>query len=117
MDDQNSRGIVNGYNNAGWGYQRWWPEPSSLGTPERNEAPHNGGVWEWTSTVMDHHEGYKSSVLYPGYSSDFFDGIHHVVLGGSFATIPRLAQRRSLRNFYQRNYPYAWIGARIAYDK
>ena len=37
-------------------------------------------------------------------------------LGGSFATHPRLAQRRSLRNFYQHNYPYAWIGARVAYD-
>ncbi|KAG8859914.1 hypothetical protein FRB91_005784 [Serendipita sp. 411] len=89
MDDQNSRGIVNGYNNAGWGYQRWWPEPSSLGTPERNEAPHNGGVWEWTSTVMDHYEGYKSSVLYPGYSSDFFDGIHHVVVCTSLVWAPR----------------------------
>jgi len=37
-------------------------------------------------------------------------------LGGSFATHPRLAQRHSLRNFYQHNYPYAWIGARVAYD-
>ena len=67
-------------------------------------------------------------------SADFFDNKHHVVvsissplllvllwlisfqLGGSFATLPRLAQRRSLRNFYQHNYPYAWIGARVAYD-
>lgn len=116
MDDQSSRGAVNTYNNAGWGYQRWWLEPSSLGNPSRNQAPHNGGVWEWTSTIMDQHEGYQPSILYPGYSSDFFDGLHHVVLGGSFATLPRLAQRRTLRNFYQHNYPYAWIGARIAYD-
>lgn len=87
-----------------------------MGNKERNEAPHNGGIWEWTSTIMDRHPGYQSSVLYPGYSSDFFDGKHHVVLGGSFATVPRLAQRRSLRNFYQHNYPYAWVGARVAYD-
>jgi len=116
MDDQASRGDVHVYNNAGWGFQRWWFEPPSLGNKERNEAPHNGGVWEWTSTIMDHQPGYQSSILYPGYSSDFFDGKHHIVLGGSFATVPRLAQRHSLRNFYQHNYPYAWVGARIAYD-
>jgi L-histidine Nalpha-methyltransferase / hercynylcysteine S-oxide synthase len=37
-------------------------------------------------------------------------------LGGSFATIPRIAHRRSVRNFYQHNYPYAWVGARVVYD-
>jgi hypothetical protein len=64
---------------------------------------------------------------------DFFDGHHQVVvcytfqvclistdslsqLGGSYATIPRIAERRSFRNWYQRNYSYPWIGARVAYD-
>lgn len=47
---------------------------------------------------------------------DFFDETYRVVLGGSWATIPRIAERRSFRNWYQRNYPYPWIGARIAYD-
>lgn len=56
------------------------PTSPSLGNPERKEAPHNGGVWEWTSTLMDRHEGYRSSILYPGYSSDFFDNCHHVVV-------------------------------------
>lgn len=69
------------------------------------------------------------------YSSDFFDGKHQVVvscsfktlqrehythvqmqIGGSYATIPRLAERRSLRNYYQHNYPYPWVAARVAYD-
>ena len=50
------------------------------------------------------------------YSSDFFDGKHQVVLGASYATIPRLGDRRTVRNFYQRNYPYAWVGARVAFD-
>jgi hypothetical protein len=27
MDDQSSRGDISVYNNAGWGYQRWWLEP------------------------------------------------------------------------------------------
>jgi len=114
MDDQASRGVVQ--TGAGWGFQRWWPEPASLGNPARNVAPHNGGVWEWTSSLLEKHDGFEPSILYPGYSADFFDNKHHVVLGGSFATLPRLAQRRTVRNYYQHNYPYAWTGARVAYD-
>ena len=29
---------------------------------------HNGGLWEWTSTVFDNHEGFVQSKLYPGYA-------------------------------------------------
>lgn len=43
----------------------------------------NGGVWEWTSTVLDKTEGFVSSTLYPGYTSDFFDGKHQVVVSRS----------------------------------
>ena len=101
---------------------------------------HNGGVWEWTSTVWDKHEGFEASSLCPGYSAEFFDGHHNAVvrgkprltvtvslspvcahsvvskIGGSYAMTPRLAGRRAVRNWYQRNYPYAWNGARVAYD-
>ena len=65
MDDQASRGEVQTL--AGWGFQRWWPEPPSLGNPARNLAPHNGGVWEWSSTLLNKHDGFQSSTLYPGY--------------------------------------------------
>lgn len=27
-----------------------------------------GGVWEWTSTVLEAHEGFKPMELYPGYT-------------------------------------------------
>lgn len=27
-----------------------------------------GGVWEWTSTVLDPHDGFKPMELYPGYT-------------------------------------------------
>jgi hypothetical protein len=36
-------------------------------------------------------------------------------LGGSHATTPCLAERRTLRNWYQRNYPYTSIGAQVVY--
>lgn len=83
---------------------------------------------------MDAHEGFVASTLYPGYSADFHDNKHHIVvrllsfkvnflteailfqLGSSFVTIPRIAMRRSYVNFYQHNYLYAWIGGRVCFD-
>jgi hypothetical protein len=38
-----------------------------------------------------------------------------IQLGSSYATLPRL-ERRTLRNFYQNNYPYPWVAARVVYD-
>jgi hypothetical protein len=40
----------------------------------------NGGVWEWTSTVFDAHDGFVGTGIFPGYSSDFFDGKHQTVV-------------------------------------
>ncbi|KAF9242656.1 hypothetical protein BU15DRAFT_86836 [Melanogaster broomeanus] len=101
---------------ANTGFRNWHPIPATMGGEKYGGKGHNGGVWEWTSTVSDNFEGFVPSQLYPGYSADFFDGDHQVVLGGSCITIPRIAERRSVRNWYQHNYPYAWVGARVAYD-
>ncbi|TFK88710.1 hypothetical protein K466DRAFT_598405 [Polyporus arcularius HHB13444] len=101
---------------ANIGFRNWHPIPASTGGPKDGGKGHNGGVWEWTSTVFEKHDGFIQSKLYPGFSTDFFDTHHQVVIGGSYATIPRLAERRTVRNYYQHNYPYAWVGARIAYD-
>lgn len=75
-----------------------------------------GGVWEWTSSALEKHEGFEPMTMYPGYTSDFFDGKHNIVLGGSWATHPRIAGRKTFVNWYQRNYPYAWAGARLVRD-
>ncbi|PIL22429.1 hypothetical protein GSI_15117 [Ganoderma sinense ZZ0214-1] len=101
---------------ANIGFRNWHPVPATTGGTHDGGKGHNGGVWEWTSTVFEKHEGFVQSKLYPGYSTDFFDTHHQAVIGGSYATIPRLAERRTVRNYYQHNYPYAWVGARIAYD-
>jgi len=104
---------------ANVGLQRWHPVPPTntrLDSDGSVVHGHNGGVWEWTSTEFTGLQGYEQSQIYPGFSADFFDGLHNVVMGGSFGTIPRLAARSSWRNFYQMRYPYAWIGGRVAYD-
>jgi len=101
---------------ANVGFRNWHPVPATMGLEEHGGKGSNGGVWEWTSTLFDTHEGFVPTQLFTGYSADFFDGKHHISLGASYATIPRLADRRTVRNFYQHNYPYPWIGARVVYD-
>ncbi|KAI9490730.1 hypothetical protein BDB00DRAFT_875060 [Zychaea mexicana] len=89
------------------GFQQWHP------TDVSNDQVHTlGDVWEWTATTLDRYPGFKPSKLYPGFSADFFDGKHHVVLGGSWATHPRIAERWSVRNWYQAGYPYVFAGFR-----
>ncbi|WWC86788.1 uncharacterized protein L201_001667 [Kwoniella dendrophila CBS 6074] len=101
------------------GVKNWHPTPPT-NTIKDNAGKtiygHNGGVWEWTNTPFEGLDGYVPSVIYPGYSKDFFDGKHFVVLGGSFATIPSMAGRKSFRNWYQLNYRFSFIGGRVAYD-
>ncbi|KAF5382668.1 hypothetical protein D9615_002725 [Tricholomella constricta] len=101
---------------ANIGFRNWHPVPATTGGERSEGKGSNGGVWEWTSTLFDKYDGFVPSELYPGYSMDFFDGAHQVVLGGSYATIPRIAERKTFRNWYQRNYPYPWVGGRVAYD-
>ncbi|KAJ3569595.1 hypothetical protein NP233_g4946 [Leucocoprinus birnbaumii] len=96
-------------------FRHWHPTPATTGC-ENGGKGSNGGVWEWTSTLFDGHDGLAPTDLFTGYSTDFFDTKHQVVLGASYATIPRLAGRRTARNFYQHNYPYPWVGGRVVYD-
>jgi formylglycine-generating enzyme required for sulfatase activity len=71
---------------ANVGFRNWHPTPSTAGVDKHGGRGHNGGVWEWTSTVFDGYEGFVPSVLYPGYSADFFDGCHNVVVSYALET-------------------------------
>jgi ergothioneine biosynthesis protein EgtB len=74
-----------------------------------------GNGWEWTSTPFGPLPGFERMPGYPGYSADFFDGRHYVVLGGSWATDARLL-RRSFRNWFQPHYPYVFATFRCVRD-
>ncbi|KAK9246192.1 hypothetical protein V1506DRAFT_536115 [Lipomyces tetrasporus] len=95
-------------------FKFWHPTPLA---PEIEIAgPGSMGVWEWTATELARVEGFVPGRLYPEYTADFFDGKHNVVLGGSWATHPRLSGRRSFRNWYQRAYEFAFVGGRLVRD-
>ncbi|MEZ4362411.1 MAG: SUMF1/EgtB/PvdO family nonheme iron enzyme [Kofleriaceae bacterium] len=104
---------------ANLGFRHWSPVPvgeapdgaSAFGVEELV-----GNGWEWTSTAFAPLPGFRAwARTYPGYSADFFDGAHDVVLGASWATDERLV-RPSFRNWYRRSYPYPFTSFRVAHD-
>jgi iron(II)-dependent oxidoreductase len=66
-----------------------------------------GNGWEWTSTIFAPFDGFRPMTSYPVYSADFFDGKHYVMKGASPVTDRRLI-RRTFRNWFRADYPYAY---------
>ncbi|KAB8342811.1 hypothetical protein FH972_022409 [Carpinus fangiana] len=100
---------------ANVGFRQWYPA-SIVTSPHLRGQADMGGLWEHTSTPLRRHAGFAPMPLYPAYSADFFDDKHNIVCGGSWATVPRIAGRRSFLNWWQRNYGYVWAGARLVRD-
>jgi ergothioneine biosynthesis protein EgtB len=74
-----------------------------------------GNGWEWTSSRFAPFPGFAPwARTYPGYSADFFDGRHYVMLGGSWAT-DRALVRPTFRNWFQPHYPYVFAKFRCVY--
>ena len=96
---------------ANIGFGSWAPVP--VGLPASGVSAWGlhelvGNGWEWTSTRFGPFPGFRAwARTYAGYSADFFDEHHHVMLGGSWATDPALV-RRSFRNWFQPHYPYVF---------
>lgn len=93
-------------------------EPSPVGCHPAGESAFGaaqlvGNGWEWTSTPFQPFPGFEPLPFYPNYSAPFFDGEHYVLKGGSPRTAARLL-RRSFRNWFRRDYPYAYATFRVA---
>ncbi|KAH6676690.1 C-type lectin protein [Halenospora varia] len=113
---ESSEELFTNLEGANVGFKNWHPVAVTANGNKLAGQADMGGVWEWTSSVLAKHEGFEPMRLYPAYTADFFDGKHNIVLGGSWSTLPRIAGRKTFVNWYQRNYPYAWAGARIVRD-
>ena len=93
-----------------FGFRHWSPlpvgsRPAGASAFAVQELVGNG--WEWTSTAFAPLPGFEPLEGYPGYSADFFDDRHFVMLGASWATDSALV-RRSFRNWFQPHYPYVF---------
>jgi|ERR1022692_1270759 iron(II)-dependent oxidoreductase len=95
-------------------FARWSPAPVNA-FPEGQSAfgLHGmlGNGWEWTSTEFAPFPGFEPFPFYCGYSTDFFDGKHFVLKGGSARTAACML-RRTFRNWFQSYYQFAYTGFR-----
>ena len=100
-------------------FQYWAPTPVgcfSGGDSAWGVAELVGNGWEWSDSVFEPYPGFAANIpSYPGYSAGFFDGLHHVMLGASWATPTQLI-RRSFRNWFQRHYPFLFAKFRCVRD-
>jgi ergothioneine biosynthesis protein EgtB len=92
-------------------FRHWAPTPTGshpAGVSAWGVHELVGNGWEWTSSPFGPYPGFQPYLrTYPGYSADFFDGRHYVMLGASWATDAALV-RRSFRNWFQPHYPYVF---------
>ncbi|HYA16493.1 MAG TPA: SUMF1/EgtB/PvdO family nonheme iron enzyme [Bryobacteraceae bacterium] len=98
-----------------FGYHHWDPIAVDAGHETANGgAPVQliGNGWEWTRDAFAPFQGFEAHPFYPPYSSDFFDGEHYVMKGGSPRTAAMLT-RPSFRNWFRHDYPYVFAGFRI----
>jgi gamma-glutamyl hercynylcysteine S-oxide synthase len=91
----------------------WNPTPVSGSDGDLGQLVGNG--WEWTSSPFAGFPGFEPFPHYPGYSADFFDGLHFVLKGASPVT-PAALVRTSFRNWFQDQYRYAYTAFRCARD-
>jgi formylglycine-generating enzyme required for sulfatase activity len=50
------------------GFKHWHPVSVAEKGDKLCGQSELGGVWEWTSTVLEKHEGFEPMELYPGYT-------------------------------------------------
>lgn len=94
----------------------WDPAPVNLSATASSDfgvEDQFGNGWEWTSTEFGPLPGFRPFACYPGYSSNFFDGKHFVLKGGSVRTAACML-RPSFRNWFQSHYQYVYAGFRCA---
>lgn len=97
-------------------FSHWDPQPVTAhpaGASSFGVHDLLGNGWEWTSTTFGAFPGFEAFPFYPGYSANFFDGLHFVMKGGSARTAECFL-RRPYRNWFQPRYPYVYAKFRCA---
>ncbi|KAJ9193152.1 hypothetical protein DTO021D3_3818 [Paecilomyces variotii] len=98
------------------GFRNFHPTPVTQNGNRLCGQSDMGGAYEWTSSLFAPQPRFKPMDIYPGYSADFMDGKHILVVGGTWALHPRISGKRTFLNWWQKSYPYPWVGLRLVRD-
>ncbi len=55
---------------ANVGFRHWHPMPVTQNGNKLSGQGELGGVWEWTSSVLEKYDGFEPTALYPGYTGE-----------------------------------------------
>ena len=58
--------------NCNVGFKHFHPIPVTQQGGKLSGQGELGGVWEWTSSVLEKHQGFKAMELYPGYTGELY---------------------------------------------
>ena len=53
------------------GFKHWHPVPVTQNGNRLSGQGDFGGAWEWTSSVLEKHDGFKPMDLYPAYTGNY----------------------------------------------
>ena len=67
---QNSLPVFIDLNESNVGFKHWHPTPVIQNGDKLAGQGEMGGVWEWTSTPLMPHDGFKAMEIYPGYTCE-----------------------------------------------
>ena len=104
-------------NHCNHGASRWGTTPVDsfpLGQSAYGCYDMIGNIWEWTGTWFHPYCGFEP-YPYKGYSLAYFDDLHRVLKGGSWATQAPVL-RSAFRNWYEPRIRIHFAGFRCAYS-
>lgn len=67
-DGESSRELFTNLEGANVGFKHWHPVSVTANGNKLAGQGEMGGVWEWTSSPLEKHEGFLPSTLYPAYT-------------------------------------------------
>jgi hypothetical protein len=68
---QGTMPVFIGLHGCNVGFKHWHPTPVIQNGDRLAGQGEFGGVWEWTSTPLAPHDGFKAMDIYPGYTGEF----------------------------------------------
>jgi formylglycine-generating enzyme required for sulfatase activity len=65
---EGSTGLFTNLAGANIGFKHWHPVAVTANGNKLAGQAEMGGVWEWTSSILEKHEGFEPMKLYPAYT-------------------------------------------------
>jgi formylglycine-generating enzyme required for sulfatase activity len=70
-DGESPNGLFTNLAGANIGFKHWHPVAVTANGSKLAGQADMGGVWEWTSSILEKHKGFEPMKLYPAYTGTY----------------------------------------------